>query len=104
MNNIAWLQRWFLSLCNREWEHGEGVDIGTIDNPGWQVKISLSGTVHEGASFSEVRREGESDWIFCRVRKNFFEGNGGAENLDEIIGVFRAWVESQPGNARGADG
>lgn len=28
------LERGYRSQCDGDWEHGEGVEIGTLDNPG----------------------------------------------------------------------
>ena len=45
---INWLQDWYKNQCNDEWEHDYGITIGTLDNPGWDVKIDLIGTSLEG--------------------------------------------------------
>lgn len=42
MELLRFLQDWYLSQCDGDWEHQLGIDIGTIDNPGWTVKVSLS--------------------------------------------------------------
>ena len=31
------LQRWYVAQCDGEWEHAYGVEIGTLDNPGWSI-------------------------------------------------------------------
>jgi Immunity protein 53 len=95
MDNLTWLQQWYASHCDGEWEHGHGVHIDTLDNPGWAIKIALRGTPYVELIFDEIERKGEEDWIVCRKRDGFFEGCGGAKNLDEILGVFRAWVDSR---------
>ncbi len=33
-DNLAWLLNWFYKQCEGDWEHENGVEIGTIDNPG----------------------------------------------------------------------
>ncbi len=38
------LQRWYLGQCDGEWEHGYGVSIDTIDNPGWRLRVELADT------------------------------------------------------------
>jgi hypothetical protein len=38
------LQRWYVAQCDSEWEHGFGVEIGTLDNPGWCIRIDLNHT------------------------------------------------------------
>lgn len=40
------LQDWYCSQCNGDWEHGYGVSIETLDNPGWSLKIELKKPVY----------------------------------------------------------
>ena len=32
---INWLEEWYVSNCDGDWEHTFGITINTIDNPGW---------------------------------------------------------------------
>ena len=48
---FEWLQNWFKSQCDGDWEHEYGVKIETVDNPGWYVVINLTGTECEGCAF-----------------------------------------------------
>jgi Immunity protein 53 len=36
------LEKWYRARCNGDWEHQWGVEIGTLDNPGWRVHIDLA--------------------------------------------------------------
>jgi immunity protein 53 of polymorphic toxin system len=36
-------QNWYQAHCNGDWEHHAGVTIDTLDNPGWSVRIHLTG-------------------------------------------------------------
>jgi hypothetical protein len=108
-DDLSWLQQWYSEQCDDEWEHGSGITIETIDNPGWSVKIRVEGTELASAQFEPVKSAlSETDWIQCRVaeRKNGllpnsspnyrrFEGFGGALNLGDIIKIFRTWVEAK---------
>lgn len=38
---IQWLQNWYSSNCDGDWEHDYGITIETIDNPGWNIKIDV---------------------------------------------------------------
>src|SRR4051812_19555053 len=74
MEILTWLQLWFSSHCDVEWEHGGGVRIETLDNPGWHVSVALSDTEFELRPFSPVRIErSESDWIHCSLRDGIFD-------------------------------
>ena len=44
MELLQWLQKWFLSMCDGDWEHSYVVTIKTVDNPGWLVNIDLIDT------------------------------------------------------------
>lgn len=93
MVDIDWLQEWYLSHCNGEWEHRYGLAIDTIDNPGWSVKIDLLGTGLQGEEFLRLEIErSDEDWIHCWVDDHQFNGAGGPQNLREILCVFRDWV------------
>ncbi|HXC35964.1 MAG TPA: immunity 53 family protein [Candidatus Acidoferrales bacterium] len=92
-NTLQELQRWYLSQCNGDWEHGYGVEIGTLDNPGWHVVVNLTDTPLAEKQFTEVKKlEHETDWIQCRVHDGKFEGHGGPLMLEEILRVFLAWA------------
>ena len=93
MNNLQWLQKFYLSNCNEDWEHIYGISIATLDNPGWRIDIDLRDMILEGKKFKEMHVErNNNDWTMCRVENNVFKGDGGPENLEEIIGIFRNWA------------
>jgi hypothetical protein len=90
---LADLQHWYSRQTDGDWEHSAGVQIGTLDNPGWYLKIELEGTELEHCTFDEVRVSNSPiDWVHCRVSKNRFEGFGGPLNLDELLHVFNTWA------------
>ena len=95
MDTLQELQKWYHSQCNGDWEHGHGVEIVTLDNPGWHVEINLLDTTLEDQPFAEVQRlEHDIDWISCRVRDGTWEGYGGPFMLEEILRTFLAWAEA----------
>ncbi|MDP8910052.1 MAG: immunity 53 family protein, partial [Chloroflexota bacterium] len=54
--------------CDGDWEHSYGVEICTLDNPGWSVKVDLQGTELKAGAFqrNEVHRS-EDDWCVTWV-------------------------------------
>jgi hypothetical protein len=87
------LQAWFANQCDDNWEHDRGVRIDTLDNPGWHVRIDVTGTPLEERLFVSVDTERkEGDWLRCNVKNGVFEGFGGAENLTEILESFLRWA------------
>ncbi len=90
-NTLSWLQAWYFRHCDGEWEHGCGVEIGTIDNPGWGVDIDLRDTELEGLIIEPVEIErSDTDWMVFWVKDRKFSGRGGPSNLLEILETFRA--------------
>jgi hypothetical protein len=92
MNNLDWLQMWYLSNCDGTWEHQYGIKISTLDNPGWAVEIDLVGV--ERAPQGPLEQDsdlGSNDWISCKLAAGSFRGHGDPLKLDAIIGVFRHW-------------
>ena len=93
-DNFQWLMQWYQGNCDGDWEHGNGINIGTIDNPGWYLKISIGETNLSQKEFSviDVNRS-ENDWIYCSVKNGIFEGFGGPFNLDDLVKTFRNWAK-----------
>lgn len=94
MSLIKWLESWYLSQCDGDWEHSYGIKIATLDNPGWSISINLLGTELEQKPFNPlVLERSENDWLNCSLKDGFFEGFGGLYNLEELIDTFKNWVE-----------
>ena len=93
MDIFYWLQEWYKSNCNGDWEHSYGIRIDTLDNPGWRVEIELDGTDLDDKTFDGVEiNHSDADWILCRVEDNVFNGSGDPNKLTKILEVFKAWA------------
>lgn len=98
MNIIDWIEKWFKSLCDGEWEHGYGIEIRTLDNPGWSVKIDLSGTKFESLLIeNKLIERSENDWYLIEVKDSFFKGYGDPTKLNFILNAFKEIVETHSG-------
>ena len=88
------LQTWYASMCDGDWEHGYGVRIETIDNPGWSVRIDLQDTGLNFDDFVAVHIDrSDEDWVVCEIKAGVYEGHGGANNLVEIVEIFLRWAQ-----------
>jgi hypothetical protein len=95
-DDFIFLLQWFANQCDGDWEHEYGIRIGTLDNPGWRLRISLIGTELENRNFERITIErSENDWVFCFVEEGHFEGACGLFNLIEALKIFRDWVEKK---------
>ena len=91
---LEWFQKWLSQNCDGDWEHAQNIIITTIDNPGWGVTINLVGTKLESSSFNTIKKDnGEHDWYFCTVKDQQFQGDGGVNNLIDILQVFITWAD-----------
>jgi hypothetical protein len=90
---LTWLQGWYATQCDGDWEHEYGVSIETLDNPGWFLKVDLQTTAVENVTFPkhEVHRS-KHDWLIASVVDKRFEVACGPLNLSEAIHQFRIWV------------
>ncbi|MFV0393965.1 MAG: immunity 53 family protein [Coprobacillaceae bacterium] len=95
MNNLQWLQGWLLENCFIDSDHYYGITIETIDNPGWNIRIQLKDTILNSEKFEDIiiQRENEENWIQCKVENEEFNAFCGPKNLEEVISIFRKWVE-----------
>jgi len=94
-NVLSWIQQWYYSHCDGNWEHGYGIRIDTLDNPGWSISINLEETALESKEFSRHQVErSESDWVDCWKAGNVFEAACGPLNLTEALEVFQRWTIS----------
>ena len=96
MTTLQAIERWYTSQCDGDWEHMYGVDIGTVDNPGWAVAIDLHETELDGVPFEAVKRgdsEEGDDWLMLRVEGRQFRGSGDPSKLDVILRAFLDWAQ-----------
>jgi Immunity protein 53 len=91
---IEQLQQWYLAQCDGDWEHDSGIEIGTLDNPGWQVRVNLSGTNLEDREFKRLKVERSDADCQAWVEENNWHAACGPLNLDETLGIFTTWVGS----------
>ena len=95
-NILQWLQNWYQSQCDGEWEHEYGVKIDTADNPGWSIHINLEYTELEELIYgTPVIENSEDDWYFIKVENSIFYAAGDPTKLELLLWKFRELVEAQ---------
>ena len=91
---LAWLEAFYAQSCDGDWEHDYGVEIGTLDNPGWSVRVNLQGTSLEGRSFEKrVTERSDTDWMHCWFEAGTWNARGGSRNLQEMLQVLQEWAQ-----------
>jgi hypothetical protein len=94
-DHLEWLEDWYQRQCNGNWEHSQGMRLRSLDDPGWHLTINLTGTSAENAAPQKISLDTPTgDWITCSISAERFDGSGDTRRLEQIIGVFRKWVET----------
>lgn len=105
MEILEWIQQWYQSQCDEDWEHDYGIKILTLDNPGWSVTIDLAGTALEALEIPYKLVEGPetyvdvfgttqtSNWYGFSVKEAQFDAIGDPTKLRFLLETFRRLVE-----------
>ena len=95
MTAIQRLQHWFIANCDGDWEHGMGITISTLDNPGWLIDINVEGTALAGIIKSPTAVDrGLNNWLHASCDGNVFRLRCGPSNLEEALLLFLNLAES----------
>lgn len=96
-DTLTRLQQWYASQCDGDWEHQYGVNVDTLDNPGWRITIDLVGTNLEHRPFEPIEfgleDDTSTDWHSLSVKQNKFEGAGDPSKLAFMLRTFLDWAE-----------
>lgn len=102
MDQLAALSEWYRAQCDGDWEHRYGVRIETCDNPGWIVRIDLTGTALASRPFAPIADHIGADghpvgsrWLDCSVESGVWRGAGDESKLTAILDAFLTWA-AQP--------
>lgn len=101
------LADWHSRHCDGEREHWYGITIQTTDNPGWWVKVDLTGTPLAERRFERVAEAVDHNgnpsaarWLNCQVTGqatgqvtgHVWHGAGDVSRLEEIVSRFLRWA------------
>lgn len=94
MDALTWLQQWYGSQCDGEWEFRQGIKLLSVSNPGWSVEIDVSDTVLEHVSIAPRGQERTpDDWYGFVLQDGLFVGSGDPSKLEFLIYAFKGLLE-----------
>jgi hypothetical protein len=95
MTTLERLAQWYQSNCDGDWEHGYGIKIDTLDNPGWRVNIDVRDTPLEDQPFDafESQYSHDRDWLRCWKEDRTFKIACGPARLEDGLKVFLDWAD-----------
>ncbi|MGW4397677.1 immunity 53 family protein [Amycolatopsis nivea] len=95
--SFQFLLDWYAEQCDEEWEHAFGVELSTLDNPGWSLEIDLAdtdlaGRRMEGPDFEDAAGR----WAQCWSDGKKFRGACDPSSLELVLAQFQNFA-GQPG-------
>ncbi len=94
MDILDWIQQWFKDNCDGQWEHGEVIQITTLDNPGWEIEINISNTSIANTTINWILNENDKqDWYGVKIENQKFTAAGDASKLKFLLGLFKEMIE-----------
>ena len=93
---LEFIENWFSSKCNGDWEHSDGIKIETIDNPGWRIKIDLNNSDLKTIKYSSgLIESNENNWYSIKIEDGIFEAYGDPTKLKFLLHQFSEFVLQQ---------
>tara|TARA_R110000744_G_scaffold49375_1_gene107270 strand:+ start:203 stop:499 length:297 start_codon:yes stop_codon:yes gene_type:complete len=94
MDILDWIQDWFKDNCDGNWEHGDAIQINTLDKPGWEVEIDISNTSIASMNLDWILNENDKDdWYGVKIANQKFIAAGDAGKLKFLLGLFKDMIE-----------
>lgn len=94
MEILEWIQNWFKDNCDGNWEHGDGIQITTLDNPGWEVEIDISNTSIANMNIGWILNEKNAqDWYGVKIENQKFTASGDSGKLIFLLELFKEMIE-----------
>lgn len=93
MKILDWIQDWFKNNCDGEWEHGSGIQIATLENPGWEIEIDISNTSVATLNIPWILNENsKQDWYGVKIENQKFIAEGDAGKLEFLLDLFKEMI------------
>lgn len=94
MEILDWIQNWFKANCDGNWEGGDGIQITTLENPGWEIEIDISNTSIANITIEWILNEnGKQDWYGVKIENQKFIASGDADKLTFLLELFKKMIE-----------
>jgi hypothetical protein len=97
---LVWLHGWYTAHCDGVWEHTGGLSLDPVPARGRrraglrltvELPVPQSPTTFRSLSLHSV----DGAWLTCTLTPERFSGSANHERLEELISLFRAWIEPE---------
>jgi len=93
-NLIMWIQNWYHSQCDGDWEHECGLKIISIDNPGWDITVDIVKIDFSKEIDWRYFETSENDWFGYKIEDSYFSASGDPTKLEFLLQLFKNFVEN----------
>jgi hypothetical protein len=89
-NAVNHLAEWYSRQCDGDWEHEYGIEITTLDNPGWLIRVDLKGTELEGLTIPRAgANSDDGPWLDYHADGEVFIGTCDVRSLPLLLAKFQ---------------
>ncbi|MER8072588.1 immunity 53 family protein [Streptomyces sp. NPDC094034] len=85
---LKFLQKWYASACDGDWEHSYGIRIETTDNPGWILIVDLVRTPLHGRTYDKEDQSIDGSWVSVKSDGIEFVAACDPGSLERAIDYF----------------
>lgn len=94
MEITKWLENWFSSHCDGDWEHENPLIIQSTSNPGWSIIINLNDTSLQDLNIEySLIETSETEWHGYSLKNGRFNAAGDPTKLLFLLELFKKIVE-----------
>jgi len=94
MEILEWMQNWFKTNCDGDWEKDEVIQITTLATQGWEVEIDISKTSIANLEITWILNEiNRQDWYGVKVENQKFFAAGDTNKLIFLLDLFKQMID-----------
>ncbi|MEU0673121.1 Imm53 family immunity protein [Streptomyces sp. NPDC006172] len=91
---MRFIQSWYASNCDGEWEHEFGIRIATTDNPGWHIEVDVRETDLQGVIVPREKLDlPGGGWMIAWSDGSVFQAACGPLCLGYVDALFERMTE-----------
>jgi len=95
-NILEWISQWYNSNCDGDWEHHFGMNIETIDNPGWSIEIDTTDTSTVLSNkLWKLEEVSTNNWYGYEIKGGQFRASGDLNKLEFLLNIFKNLIKSK---------
>lgn len=98
---LTTISKWYADQCDGDWEHNFGVELTTVDNPGWQLVADLHGTRLATATLDPIEEDdtdelGTNVWYYRKKQDCKYLACGDPSQLSRMLTDLAEWLLTSP--------